>query len=185
VQFSRLCQDHFSHHGFKNAGECHYWMLTWASLNKQPRKFYLGTDIRTEAKDIWRMEAVNGGRATEDVGLLIKAASEELKRAKKELTELQDEVLALADNLIPALKLNLEIARSTRMAIVREAKESLAAMGDLRRFFLENDYQTEMERLKDFMQTIDRLKALNCNGTLNIMADTLLKLAEGNHDGGK
>lgn len=67
--------------------------------------------------------------------------------------------------------------RQTRFAMDSEMRQILTMMRDMRKFFLEDDYAVERARLKDFMETCERLKALKDSGFLDTVADTMLNLA--------
>jgi hypothetical protein len=55
----------------------------------------------------------------------------------------------------------------------------MASLKEVRQFFLEGDYEKEIERLHEFVDLCERLKALTQDGFLDAVADTLLKLADG------
>jgi hypothetical protein len=52
----------------------------------------------------------------------------------------------------------------------------LTALKDVRTFFLEGDYEKQIDRLREFIDLCERLKALKDSGTLDAIADTILKL---------
>lgn len=70
----------------------------------------------------------------------------------------------------------LEQIRQTRMATDSELRTMLASLADVRKFFLSDEHVSEIERLKDFVDTCERLKALKESGFLDQIADTILKL---------
>jgi hypothetical protein len=63
------------------------------------------------------------------------------------------------------------------MTVEREVNMSVRALEDLRKFFLGEQHEKEMARLNEFVRTCERLQALSDNGTLNAVADVMLKLA--------
>lgn len=69
--------------------------------------------------------------------------------------------------------------RSRRYALVTETSKALDAMREIRQFFIGPDYQDEIARLRDFVELCERLQALQQNGFLNTISDTMLKLAVG------
>lgn len=71
----------------------------------------------------------------------------------------------------------LNEVRMTRMALDTETKQTLAACADVRKFFLSADHEKEIARLKEFIELCERLKKLKADGTLDALADTILKLA--------
>ncbi|KKL81324.1 hypothetical protein LCGC14_1995850 [marine sediment metagenome] len=73
--------------------------------------------------------------------------------------------------------------RESRMAVTLELKQTLSAMRDVRTFFLESDYEKEMERLERFVTLGERMKTLIQDGTIDAMCDVVLKLAIGKEPG--
>lgn len=71
----------------------------------------------------------------------------------------------------------LENIRQTRVAIGIESRQLLAECGDVRKFFLSDDHAAEIARLREFIQLAERLRSLKTDGTLDQLADTILKLA--------
>jgi hypothetical protein len=52
----------------------------------------------------------------------------------------------------------------------------MGALKEVRQFFLEESYETEIQRLHEFIDLCERLQALKESGFLDIVADTMLKL---------
>ena len=71
----------------------------------------------------------------------------------------------------------MENIRQTRVAIGFESKQLLAECGDVRKFFLSDDHAREIAKLREFIELAERLRALKNDGTLDRLADTILKLA--------
>jgi hypothetical protein len=71
----------------------------------------------------------------------------------------------------------LEDIRLARMAIGQESSKLLAECGDVRKFFLSEDHDREITKLREFIELAERLRALKQDGTLDKLADTILKLA--------
>lgn len=71
----------------------------------------------------------------------------------------------------------LEDIRLTRVAIEFESKQLLSACADVRKFFLADDHEKEITKLREFVELAERLRALKNDGTLDRLADTILKLA--------
>lgn len=68
--------------------------------------------------------------------------------------------------------------RTHRMAMDTETRQLMASLREVRSFFLEKDYQMEIERLRDFVSVCERLQKLKESGFLDTVADTMLKLAD-------
>jgi hypothetical protein len=71
----------------------------------------------------------------------------------------------------------LESIRQTRVAIGFESKQLLSECSDVRKFFLSEDHDQEIKKLREFIELAERLRSLKNDGTLDRLADTILKLA--------
>lgn len=72
----------------------------------------------------------------------------------------------------------LKELRMTRIAMDSEMRQLMASLREVRTFFLDKDYGTEIARLKEFVETCERLQKLKDSGFLDSVADTMLRLAE-------
>lgn len=68
--------------------------------------------------------------------------------------------------------------RITRMAMDTEMRQLMASCREVRAFFLDKDYAVEVARLKDFVETCERLQKLKDSGFLDTVADTMIRLAD-------
>ncbi len=66
--------------------------------------------------------------------------------------------------------------RATRMAIDSELSKIMSQLADVRKFFLSSDHETEVARLKEFVELCERLQKLKDTGFLDRVTDTILKL---------
>lgn len=71
----------------------------------------------------------------------------------------------------------LEELRMWRMAVTSEQQKLLQGCADVRKFFLADDHEKEITRLREFIELAERLQKLQQSGFLDKMADTLIKLA--------
>lgn len=71
----------------------------------------------------------------------------------------------------------IETFRSMRMTTTTEVAAMIKPLEDLRKFFLGDDHQKEMDRLKEFVDICERLEKLKKSGFLDTVADTMLKLS--------
>lgn len=74
-------------------------------------------------------------------------------------------------------KILLDELRGTRFSAVSETTQMLSPLKELRQFFLGKDYDEEIKRLKEFVELCERLQKLKQDGTLDAVADTMVKLA--------
>lgn len=112
-----------------------------------------------------------------EVDKMIEQTNMQMEQSKRILQDLANEVSALADIVQPALEKQIGALRSARMTTVNEIKESLTALRDIRKFFLEDDYEAEMQRLERFVKVCRELQELKAAGVLDAVSDTVLKLA--------
>lgn len=70
----------------------------------------------------------------------------------------------------------LKDLRMARMAFEVETKVLMSGLRDVRKFFLEENHDAEVAKLKEFVDLCERLQKLQQSGFLNTVADTILKL---------
>lgn len=68
--------------------------------------------------------------------------------------------------------------RLKRMALDSELGKLMQGFRDVRAFFLDKNYETEITRLREFVSLCERLQKLKESGFLDTVADTMLKLAK-------
>ena len=62
------------------------------------------------------------------------------------------------------------------MTVVNEIRESLSALRDIRKFFLDPEHEKEMVRLEQFVALCRELQALKQSGVLDAVSDTIIRL---------
>ncbi len=70
----------------------------------------------------------------------------------------------------------LKWLRETRYAFDSETRQLMAGLRDVRQFFLDEKHDTEVARLREFVDLCERLQRLKASGFLDTVADTILKL---------
>jgi len=108
----------------------------------------------------------------------LKTINDETKESLKLLKKSFNDIKITSDMLSPELSEMIQKIRTTRMTISSELKQSLSIMKDVRKFFLESDYEKEMERLERFIKLGNELKELIDNGTMNAISDVAIKLSK-------
>jgi hypothetical protein len=63
------------------------------------------------------------------------------------------------------------------MTTTTEVSAMMKPLEDLRKFFLGADHETEVARLREFVDLCERLEKLKESGFLDTVADTMLKLS--------
>lgn len=118
-----------------------------------------------------------------------KLVKESLKNSE-EMTQRANDAIAAIDYLATQIrgpwteyqqfiKGALGEVREQRIALSSETRLLMIALREVRQFFLEEAYETEINRLHEFIDLCERLKALRESGFLDAVADTILKLSEG------
>lgn len=125
----------------------------------------------------WYLDALTIGHLMEETVHLIQAINAEVEESKRVLTGLSNDVRAVFEIVGPQLLQQAKELRAARMTVVAEIRDSLAALRDVRRFFLESEYSVEMDRLERFVRLCKELRVLKESGILDAVADTAIRLA--------
>jgi hypothetical protein len=75
-----------------------------------------------------------------------------------------------------AAKAHLEALRATRMSFVQEAAQVVGALRECQELLAGEDARERMERLREFVEISERLRALAKDGTLDAITEASLKL---------
>jgi hypothetical protein len=108
---------------------------------------------------------------------LLKAANEEVNESRRILEELANQVRDVGGIVEESLMAQIERLRSARMTAIREVRESLAALRDIRAFFLEADYEKEVLRMERLLGLCREFQAAKATGVLDVVCDAALRLA--------
>ena len=108
----------------------------------------------------------------------LQIVNEQAKASKEILQELHNEVRAVHDQVSPLLRKQIAEIRDARMSAVSEIQSMLVMLRDIRKFFLESDYDKELARLKEFIKICKELEELKNSGMLDAVSDTIIKLTE-------
>lgn len=117
-----------------------------------------------------------GGANMESTVEHLNLLKEEMVESRKSLETTFNEIQALNSKLLPMIKDEIIALRNARMSIVQETQASLVALRDVRKFFLESDYDKEVKRLTEFTTLCNELRKIKDNGTLDALCDSMLKL---------
>lgn len=118
----------------------------------------------------------------EDSAELLEAAVKQAREAKEELQEIANQTGAISDVIFPALTDHIQTLRNMRFSLTNEANQCMQSLKDIRKFFFDSDYHTEMERLREFVTLVKQLKDMQSDGSLDAITDAMLKLAVGGTD---
>ena len=120
----------------------------------------------------------------EDANVLLKETHAECVKIVEQLEKTSDDVSRLRDVMLPELRSFLDQVRLLRMGLDQEMKHAMSSLNEVRHFFIAKDYETEIARLKDFLVTVEKIRLLQRDGTLDGIVDLMLRLAcqeEANH----
>ena len=112
---------------------------------------------------------------------LLDEINKEVEISRNILQEMSNDCLAIQEFLEPQLTTAIKRLRETRMTIKTEFSQTLNAMKDVRKFFLDKEYEKEMDRLERFVNIVSQFRELSADGTLDAVSDTILKLSEGDN----
>jgi hypothetical protein len=140
----------------------------------QPRDPPPASDRKLSVSDA---NSVFVGMIMESTEFGLKAITGEVKSALETLSEVSNEIGALSDVVAPKLQQQIRDIREHKMTIVRELREVLVTLREVRKFFLESDYETEVARLERFVRLCRELEALKAAGVLDAVCDSAIRLA--------
>jgi hypothetical protein len=129
---------------------------------------------RTDLEEI-RIWGIGG--SLEDSTQMVNTAANEAREAKETLQQLSNQVRAISDVIEPELAKQITTIRNQRIALVSELRQSLDMLKDVRKFFLESDYDKEMERMERFVRVCQQIKELKDDGTFDAVCDSAIRLA--------
>ena len=108
---------------------------------------------------------------------MLREANKETGESIKGINDAYNKVRAVKDQILPEISSITKEMRDSRMTVEREMKTTLESLKNVRDFFLEKSYETEMARIKEFISICKMIKSLKDNGTLDAVADLAIKLA--------
>jgi len=115
--------------------------------------------------------------STNEVNQLLEGTTESMERTKAVLRDLANELASLVEIVGPQLDKQIFALRQARMTVTTEIREILTPLRDIRKFFLEDDYDREMIRLERFVVVCKELKELKAAGVLDAVSDTIIRLS--------
>lgn len=127
----------------------------------------------------WEFDALKPGGELEDTSQLVELAIKTAREAQEELESIANECGKIGSVILPALMDHIKLLRDARFTLTSEAGQCLASMKEVRKFFFDSDYHTELSRLKEFLALMQQLKQFQSDGTLDAIVDAMLKLAVG------
>ncbi|MEA1883758.1 MAG: hypothetical protein U9N62_04455 [Thermotogota bacterium] len=128
------------------------------------------------ASEPWFSIASVGG-VMEITAKELEKVNEEVEESKKILQKLSNEINQTYELVEPELLKTIKRIRDARQTVSMELQGSLSIMRDVRKFFLESDYEKEVERLERFVNLGERMRILIKDGTMDALIDASIKLA--------
>lgn len=135
----------------------------------------MGVAYRDTPETAWGNIIGLGGKM-EDVEKYLNDMTREVKSAKRELEKAVEDTKELIDDVLPFMAETVGRLRNARMAAIAEIRQSLIALGDVRKFFLEDQYTTEVERLERFTKLCRDLLEMKSSGALDALCDSAIRL---------
>ena len=114
------------------------------------------------------LNIVMEGAMLEAVAESMSLVNEELKNSRNVLEDVSRALGDSAERLVPLFEKQVRAAN--------DVHATLSAMKDIRKFFLESDYEKEVKRLAEFVTLCERLQKLKEAGTLDALCDMAQKL---------
>lgn len=166
--------------------------ILWKPINKQAALMlskpnqpetmsqYLGVSQQDEELTGAELNNAMGNRMKSDSVKVLSASRKYAQEVSDARNMLDDALDLLRPQMIDFAKeapSMVDKVRQWRMTMEREKDLSVKALTDLRKFFLDTDHEKEMQRLESFVRTCERLAALAQDGTLDKVAEVMLKLA--------
>lgn len=103
-----------------------------------------------------------------------------VERTKEARQALLEAIRGIGDSLEtfnPASDEYLRSIRQFRMTAIAEIGGATRALADLRKFFIGAEHEKEVAALREFVELCERLERLKKSGFLDVVADTILRLA--------
>lgn len=116
-------------------------------------------------------------KATDEIPKQLSERVDLLKQLRASLDLATDMFRADMIEFTKEMPASLEKLRSWRMTMEREKETTVKALSELRQFFLGDTHEKEMQRLSEFVRVCERLAVLAKEGTLEKVADVMLRLA--------
>jgi hypothetical protein len=138
------------------------------NTTQQPRdksETEIGTEVVKKSTKMFTSSVLESENLVERAKEATAAIEYLSNHTKKEWLECHDELKAAIADM-----------RSKKFAIENESRQMLAALGDIRQFFLDDRHEEQVKRLSEFVTLCERLKALKESGFLDTVADTMLRL---------
>lgn len=173
----------------------HQWYLTYRKrMLKLCLRYAQEPDITIEQfqtmNDKLKDDSAQSVPKPEALTTVAKQMIQESEKRPDQITDLLNKTLAAKEALFAAMNdlgqtvhgfkettdnysKDLHAFKSSVILDLSAAKKEMA---DVRRFFLEKDHVTEIDRLKEFLDLCDRFKKLKDAGGLDVITDCILKL---------
>ncbi len=103
--------------------------------------------------------------------------NEEVIRSRLELQASINDLTAMSQKIQASLNDQIKEIRSARFTLVSETAQMMEALKEVRKFFLENQHQDEVARLRAFVTVCQDLRTLATDGSLDKIIDAVLRLA--------
>lgn len=131
------------------------------------------TEAVPSTEELLQMAAACKADTTKVVSLMDLASKQAEVDLKKQHVKFLQELVEWND----ASDKYLKELREFRMAAITEIHNTKNELADIRRFFLADNHHEEIRRLREFVDLCERLSKLKKDGTLDVLAETIIKLS--------
>lgn len=164
------------------------------NMSKPERDFAVTTPSESRIRTKTQLTEDGHRETMVDLNSVAPAAVEEHERTVKKGLKTADDLLERSRDVIASIdflaseirgpwtdfeayiKKSIATVREQRIALGIETRNLMTSLKEVRMFFLDDCYETEIQRLHEFIDVCERLKALKESGFLDDIADTILKL---------
>jgi hypothetical protein len=101
----------------------------------------------------------------------------ELEESKKVMQDIANQIKEICSITNPMIINQIKELRNYRMTVTSESIQLLRELKEIRQFFLDSEYKTEIDRLEKFLILCNELKKLKLDGTLDTICESIIGLA--------
>jgi hypothetical protein len=159
------------------------FVKNWLSiLYRDDHRDYLDTgeqQRRYEQREIpkFLVEGLGVIMTIEELNAMLRETNAECDVSLKAIGIAYNKIKSTSEVIVPALHAITSDIRQSRMSTEAEMKETLKWLTTVREFFLENKYELEMKRLREFIDICKEIHALKQAGMLDAVAELAITLA--------
>ena len=125
------------------------------------------------------VEQMTAGVHMEVTAAMLDEVNKQVTESRHQLQQLNNQVKALTEAILPQLSEQVSQIRSARMAATSEFQVILRDLSEVRKFFLASEHKEEVARLERMVELCRELKRLRDDGTLDAVLNAMLSASIG------